>query len=246
MGGGGGCVGGGGGGGASGWWMCWGEYCWRYSPGREGSNGALECCSVLGDHLSACVRTSGKARALLSDVEAVRDSVVCCACFGVSSAGLLRSCEIRGILVSKIVLASFVGWEDELIEGDGAGGCGRDCVVRVESVVLLAGQGGVVFAVVPELEEEGREEADDEVGHDTGVDLVGVHARGSEEDLEAEGDLEVRGDFARFGSCDDALLEDVLLVSDLTVDVFGRGDRGDGETPLDEETGSDLTFVTGK
>lgn len=68
-------------------------------------------------------------------------------------------------------------------------------MVRVGSVVLLEGQAGVAFEFVPELEEEGREEADDGVGHDTGVDLGGVGTRGGTEDL-AEGDLEVRGDFA--------------------------------------------------
>lgn len=65
--------------------------------------------------------------------------------------------------------------------------------------MLLEGQDGEVFTVVPVLEEEGKEEDDEdeeeEVGHCTGVDLVGVETRDSAEDL-AEGDFEARGDFA--------------------------------------------------
>lgn len=143
---------------------------------------------------------------------------------------------------------SLVGWEDELTRGDGVG-CGRGCVVREESAVLLVGEARVVFADVPE--EEGREEAGNEVGHDTGVGFVGVETRDSAEDLaegdlEARGDLEATGDFARFDSVDGKLLEDVLLGSDFAVDGLGRGERGDEETPLDIEPGSDFTFVTGK
>lgn len=137
---------------------------------------------------------------------------------------------------------SFVGWEDKLTEGDGVS-CRRDCVVRAESVMLLVGVAGVVFAVVPVLEEEdGREEAD-EVGHDTGVDFVVT--RDGAEDL-AEGDFDVRGDFARCDSLDDKLLEDGLLISDFADGVLDRGERGDGETPMDTDTGSDFTFATGK
>lgn len=147
-----------------------------------------------------------------------------------------------------------MGWEDELTRGDEVG-CGRGCVVREESAVLLVGQAGVVFANVPE--EEGREEAGDEVGHNTGVGFVGEETRDGTEDLaegdlevrgdfEARGDLEATGDFARFDSVDGKLLEDVLLGSDFAGDVFGRGERGDEETPLDTEPGSDFTFVTGK
>lgn len=116
-----------------------------------------------------------------SFVGAVRDSFG--ACFELSSASLLRSCEIRGILVSKIGLVSFGGWEDEMSEGDGV-----DCAVRLESaVVLLAGFSGVAFVVLEEV----REETDDDVG----VDFAGGEDRVCAEDL-TEGDLDARGDFA--------------------------------------------------
>lgn len=180
----------------------------------------------------------------MSAIEAVRDSVTLWVCFGISSGGLLRSCEIRGILVSKIVLVSFVGWEDKLTEGDEVG-CRRDCVVRVESVTLLEGLAGVAFADVPVLEEEEERVEADEVGHGTGVDFVGEVTRGAAEDL-AEGDLDARGDFERFNSFDDKLLEDSRLISDFADGVLGRGERGDGETTLDTDTGSDFTFATGK
>lgn len=167
-----------------------------------------------------------------SFVEAVRDSFG--ACFGLSSANLLRSWEIRGILVSKIGLVSFGGWEDEMSEGDGV-----DCAVRLEfAIVLLAGLSGVAFAVLEEV----REVTDDD---DVGVDFAGGEGRVCAEDL-TEGDLDARGDFARFVSTNDKLLEDVFLVSDFADDDLGRGERGEAETPLGIRTGSDFTFVTGK